>query len=220
MSVLTELVDTLPLDDLARHLDCSPEAAEQLAAPTLACLLAGVAQNAQDPSLEQQTNTALQQHAGSPLSRGQVDLAGVNTAEGAVVVEKIFGRQVKPVAKLLAQDLDLPRSVVAKALPLLAPVLLAQLGRRLQATPTGNLLEQAEAPEQAGQDGRPDGDDVASVHTGILAGVLAQLLGDSLGGLAAPDFNPWDSTNAQFFSQKAAARRVDIVTQLSQGLFH
>ncbi|GAA1389331.1 DUF937 domain-containing protein [Luteococcus peritonei] len=213
MSALNDILNTLPINQLAEQLGAEPQQVEQAAVPAVTSILGGLTQNAQDPQGELSLAEALNQHTESPLQAGdQVALDQVDTNEGEKILGHVFGNQTEGVAQALSSQAGVSDALIKKMLPILAPIVLSYLAKQLGGSNSaaGNILGQVlgGAGQQAG----------TQANTGILGGVLSQVLGQVLNPQAAGTGNPFDTTNAQATTQQAQTQGGDIVSQILGGL--
>jgi len=175
-SAVEEILGQLPLPLLAAQLGVDPQTAAQAAAAVIPSLIGGLQHNA-DQGQEQAIAGALAQHSSSNLfDSGSVDLNSVDTQDGAKIVEHIFGDQSTQLAHAIGQKTGASGSLVNQLLPILAPIVLAYLAKKL----TGS--------QQAGGGGM-----LGSILGGILSGGgLDSILG---GGQQAsqPSYAPQQS---------------------------
>ena len=157
MADYTELLASLPIDDIARRLGTDPETARQASAAAIPALLGGLQANASDPAGKASLVGALGQHDPS-LVQGGVNLEEVDVADGQKVVRNVFGPSSDDVATRLGASQGVGSDLFAKLLPILAPIVLSYL--------TNKVLGRAgQAPTQQSS-----------------GGVLGDLLGSILGG--------------------------------------
>lgn len=212
MSALNDILNALPINQLASQLGEDPQQVEQAAVPAVTSILGGLTQNAQDPQGELSLAEALNQHADSPLqSADQVPLDRVDTADGEKILGHVFGNQTDGVAQALSSQAGVSNDLVKKLLPVLAPIVLSYLAKQLRG---GN----AAAGDVLGQVLGGAGQQAGGANTGMLGGVLSQVLGQVLGGQGAATGNPFDTSNAQATTQQAQAQGGDIVSQILGGL--
>ncbi|RNL63284.1 DUF937 domain-containing protein [Nocardioides marmoriginsengisoli] len=125
MSAVDDILADLPVDDLAQQLGTDPASLQSAAAAALPALLGGLEANAQDPAGAASLAEALGQHD------GPVDALNVDAADGAKIVQHIFGgNQDQVVSQLGALD-GHPNDLVKKVIPLLAPLVLAYLAKQV-----------------------------------------------------------------------------------------
>lgn len=138
-SAVEEILGELPIDQLAAQLGVDPETAEQAAAAVIPSLIGGLAHNA-DNGHEGAIAGALAQHGESSLfGSGPVDLGAVDTVDGEKIVQHIFGDQSGQMAAALGQRTGASKSLIQQLLPILAPIVLAYLAKKL----TGASSQQA-----------------------------------------------------------------------------
>ena len=157
-SAVEEILGQLPLPQLAAQLGVDPQTAAQAAAAVIPSLIGGLQHNAdQGQEQEQAIAGALAQHSSSNLfDSGSVDLNSVDTQDGAKIVEHIFGDQSTQLAHAIGQKTGASGSLVNQLLPILAPIVLAYLAKKL----TGSQ-------QSAGASG---GGMMGSILGGILSG--------------------------------------------------
>lgn len=162
MADYTELLSSLPIDDIARRLGTDPETARAASAAAIPALLGGLQANAADPAGKASLVGALGQHD-PKLVQGGVDLGDVDVADGEKVVRNVFGPKKDEVATKLGASQGVGSDLFAKLLPILAPIVLSYLTNKVL-----NRSGQGQAaPRPGGQSG---------------GGMLGDLLGSILGG--------------------------------------
>jgi hypothetical protein len=183
-SPIDEILGQLPIDQLAEQFGVDPSTIGQAAATVIPSLIGGLQHNAVNGS-EQAIAGALTQHTGSSLvdGSGSVDLHAVDIEDGAKIVQHIFGDQSGQLAAALGQRTGASSSLIQQLLPILAPIVLAYLAKRL----TGGSSQSA-----GGAGGNILGDILGSVLGGggssvptqqsAGGGVLGSILGSILAG--------------------------------------
>lgn len=178
MNAVDDILEQLPVKDIAAELGVTPAQAEAAARQALPALLGGLAANAEDPGGADSIAGALGQHA--PL-RGTVDLSGVDTGDGDKIVRHVFGDNRDEVAERLAgtsQAAGLSGDLMKRLLAILAPIVLSYLAGRLTSRSgssegggglVSTVLEEVLRGTTPGSTGSPSG--------------LGEILGDVLGGL-------------------------------------
>ena len=109
----------IPLDQLAAQLGVDEATAEAAARQAIPALLGGMQANAADPA-------------------GAASLAGAQK-----IVSNIFGPDTGQVAQTLGADVGQQSGLIQKLLPILAPIVLAYLSKRLTGSSqggSGNVL--------------------------------------------------------------------------------
>lgn len=165
MSAIDDLLSAIPMDQLAAQLGTDPATAEQAARKALPALVGGMEANAQDPQGAASLEQAIDKHDGA-LVEGGVDLDQVDQADGDKIVGHVFGaNRDQVVDQLGAVGGSGDSSLVAKLLPLLAPIVMAYLAK------------------QAGQRSTTSGGGAGGGLADILGGVLGGGAGGGKGGL-------------------------------------
>lgn len=206
MSIYDEVTQAIPLDQLAAELGVSPDEAQQAVNAVLPALVGGLGANASDPAGAGSLLDALSQHDGS-LYSGGVDLSQVDTSEGAAISGHIFGDSQGAVVDQLGQmqlsgGSSLGGSLVRKLLPILAPIVLSYLAKKLQEKMSGASASSGGAAgpgdsgtsTAGGSDGAagsvlpgssgPSGSSGDGSATGGGPGSLQDMLNEVLGGAA------------------------------------
>ncbi len=166
MSAADEILADLPLDQLAAQLGTDPATAEQAVRTALPALFAGLQANvAGDAQGSVSLAQALTQHSDPQLLPGGVDLNDVDTNDGDAIVQHIFANSPDQAQALQASSSGAMSGVISKLLPILAPIVMAYIAKKLG---MGN----------ASQPGRQSSDDNG---LGGLGGVLGPILGGLLG---------------------------------------
>jgi hypothetical protein len=120
------------LTQLSRQLGISEQQTQQALPAALAALTGGLAQNAAQPQGAQQLANALaKDHDGSLLDSLDGFLgSGGNLGAGASILGHVFGGRQQRVEGNLGRATGLDPATTARLLALLAPIVLAYLGRR------------------------------------------------------------------------------------------
>ena len=184
MSAVEDILGQIPMSQLAGQLGVDEQTAQDAARQALPALLGGLDANAQDPAGARSLREALGQHDPA-LVDGGVDLAQVDAAEGDKIVGHIFGGNRDAVVSRLGGATGQGEGLVGRLLPILAPIVLSYLTKRMsgQATTAGGA-----APGGAGAGGGL-GDLLGGILGGAggqgsptSAGSITDLLGGLLGG--------------------------------------
>ena len=156
MSSIDDVLKAIPMDSLAAQLGTDRATAEQATRIAMPALLGGMEANAQDPAGAASLEQAVGQHDPA-LVEGGVDLDQVDADDGDKIVGHVFGDQREQVVSRLSGGGGggIDGSIVAKLLPLLAPIVMSYLAK------------------QAGQ---------RSTVPGSAGGGLTDILGSVLGG--------------------------------------
>lgn len=194
MADLDELFVEIPTQQIASRLGADETEVNQAVKSLLPVLVGGLQHNAQDPGTAAGIASAANQHAVSGLLDGGVDVDQVDVADGSRAVAKIFGgNDTGQVASALSGGGAGNSELINKLLPILAPIVLAYIGRKLsggQAAPgqsggggLGDILGGILGGGRGGSGGdNPLGDILGGVLGGGKAGGLGDILGGLLGG--------------------------------------
>lgn len=196
MASLDELFAQIPIDQIAQQLGVDNATAQTAVRAALPTLVGGLDANAQNPAGAASLLSALDKHSGSDLLDGGVDVGAVDTADGAKIVSNVFGEQKDQVVSTLGSVNGTGgNDLIAKLLPILAPIVLSYLAKQISggaATASGNtgqgglgdllggLLQGASGG--TGNAGGGLGNVLGSVLGGGSGGGLGGLLGGLLGG--------------------------------------
>ena len=174
MDTADEILSQIPIDQLAEQLGVDEATAEQAVRQAVPALIGGMKANAQDPGGAASLEKALGQHAATPLAG--LDLGSVDTADGEAIVGNVFGDNSEQVINKLGSETG-GKSVMAKLLPILAPIVLSMLAGKFFGQGQGQAAP-GDAPASSG--GLEDLIGGATSAGG--AGGIGDLLGGLLGG--------------------------------------
>jgi hypothetical protein len=135
MNDLNDLLAHVPVDQIADRLGVDVATADAAVRQALPALVGGMSANADDPSGAASLAGALEQHDPGLLDGG-VELDQVDVADGEKIVGHVFGDNRDGVVQALggqgsAAAGGIPASLIAKLLPLLAPIVMSYLAKRL-----------------------------------------------------------------------------------------
>jgi hypothetical protein len=176
VSAVDEILSQIPMSRLAGQLGVDEATAEQATRQALPALLGGMEANAQDPGGAQSLASALGAHSPA-LVQGGVDLDEVDPDDGDRIVGHVFGdNRGEVVNRLGVVSGGNHQDLIAKLLPLLAPIVMSYLA--------GRVSGGGKASEAPGAGG------LGSILGGILGGGsgggggggIADVLGGLLGG--------------------------------------
>ncbi|MDQ0850964.1 hypothetical protein QFZ65_002902 [Arthrobacter sp. B3I9] len=182
MTELNDILGQIPVDQIAGMLGTDRQTAQAAVEAAVPTLLAGMHNNAQAPDGAASLESALGQHQNG-LIDGGVDAAQVDTADGEKIVSHVFGGQQDQVANQLAGTAQLGGvggDLVKKLLPILAPIVMSYLAKKVLG---------GGGQSDAGGAGRAGGIDLGGILGGMLGGAGAGSgggqggIGDLLGGL-------------------------------------
>ena len=191
MSAVDEIMQQIPLGQLASRLGTDEQTAGAAVQQALPALLGGLQANAQDPAGAASLQGALGQHSGG-LIDGGVDLDQVDPGEGQKIVGNIFGGNTDGVAQTLGSHLGGvggdQSDLVRRLLPMLAPIVMSYLAKRMGGGEAGGggLLGSLLGGATGGASG---GGQIGDVLGGLLGGqgqqpgAAGNPVTDMLGGL-------------------------------------
>lgn len=174
MSAVDEIMASLPLDQIAARVGEDPAAVRRASYAVLPALLGGLEANTRDPAGEASVAAALGQHH-HEFGDGQVDLGRVDPADGDRIARHIFGPHHDDVVTRLGSTDGSP-GLVAKLIPILAPIVLSYLAKRAGGSSgtVGSILSQilAGAAEGMGHSSTGGGSGMGSILGDVLGGLL------------------------------------------------
>jgi hypothetical protein len=215
-SAVEEILGQLPINQLAAQFGVDPQTAAQAAAAAIPSLIGGLQHNA-DQGNEPAIAGALLAHSSSTLfDSGSVDLNRVDTADGAKIVQHIFGDQSTQLAHAIGQKTGVSGGLVNQLLPILAPIVLAYLAKKLTMSPNGGGLGGGilgtvlggVLGSETGQQPANGGGTLGSILGGILSGGgLGSILGGGQATQTASDptkdqttYDPQQSSGGGIFN--------------------
>ncbi|ROR96477.1 uncharacterized protein DUF937 [Salana multivorans] len=198
MTDLNELLSIIPIDQVAAQLGVDRATAQEGVAAAIPALLGGMEANAKDPAGEASLVKALATKD-TTLADGAVDVSRVDVVDGGKIVRNVFGDRTDDViATLGGAPGKQSEGLVAKLLPILAPIVLSFLAKKLLGggTPaadpaTGQAAGEAPHGSMGGGlgdilggllNGLGAGGQTSTPSSGGLGGGLGDLLGGMFGG--------------------------------------
>jgi hypothetical protein len=173
MADINEILGQIPVDQIAGLLGTDRASAQAAVEAAVPALLAGMKHNASAPAGAASLESALGQHLGE--TDGNVDVSRLNVADGEKIVGHVMGGQQDQVAHQLAGAANLGGAggdLVRRLLPILAPIVMSYLARKVLGDRAGGTQGQA-----------PGGIDLGSILGGILGGGMPG--GTGAGGTGA-----------------------------------
>jgi len=168
---LDDILGQIPVDQIAAQLGVDQQTAGNAVELALPALVSGLQANAQDPAGAASLTGALGQHDNDLLDG--LNLSRVDTTDGSNIVGHVFGDQREQVVSQLAGASGADNAVIAKLLPILAPIVMSYLAKRVLGGRSGS----------AGGAGGGLGDVLGTaLGGGAGGGGLADVLGQVLGG--------------------------------------
>ena len=127
-----DILSRIPLADLAARLGVDEGTAEEATRQALPALLGGIQANTADPGGAASFASAVRQHD-NDLVEGGVNLDDVDENDGSQIVGHVFGDQRGQVVQQLGTTggASTTSDLMGKLLPLLAPIVMAYLAKRL-----------------------------------------------------------------------------------------
>ncbi len=179
MAGLDDLLNALPLDQIAGKLGIDPSDAQSAVSGLLPAIFGGLQANANDPAGAASLQEALTQHSPG-LVEGGINIDDVDTDDGDKIAGHIFGGSKDQVVAKVAETTGAQPSILSKLLPTLAPIALSYITKQLSnrgAAPAQTQAAPAQVPQaQAQPAGQAGGID--------LGGIIGSILGG--GGSSAP----------------------------------
>ncbi|WP_035916211.1 DUF937 domain-containing protein [Knoellia sinensis] len=174
MAAVDEILQNLPIDQLAQQVGADPQEVQQAAQSALPALLGGLQANAQDPGGASSLLEALGQHNDDML-QGGVDLGQVDEADGQKIASHIFGSNEEQVYSALGGT-GAGGGLVKRLIPILAPIVLSYIANKVLKGGGGGLGGGGAAPAPGGTDNTAQG------GPGSLDSMLQDVLGGAVGG--------------------------------------
>jgi len=175
MASIDEVLAAIPMDRLADQLGVDRATAEQASRQALPALLGGMEANAQDPAGAASLGKAIGSHDAG-LVEGGVDLDQVDADDGDKIVGNVFGGQRDQVVNQLGSQGGGDSGLIAKLLPLLAPIVMSYLAKQMSSRSTqggggGGLTDILGSVLGGGGGGKGAGGlDIGAVLGGLLGG--------------------------------------------------
>ena len=166
MAAVDDILQNLPIDQLAQQVGADPQEVQQAAQAALPALLGGLQANAQGGGASSLLE-ALGQHT------DDVDPGQVNEADGQQIASHIFGSNEEQVYSALGGT-GASSGLIKKLIPILAPIVLSYLANKVLKGGGGGTAAQQTAPADSSAQGGP----------GSLESMLQDVLGGALGGAA------------------------------------
>jgi len=192
MSEIDEILKQVPMDQVAAALGVDRSEAEEATRTAIPALLGGMQANAADPAGAASLTSAVEAHDPSVLGSG---LDQIDTQDGQRIVQNVFGEQTPDVMNRLGGATPgQGSSLIQKLLPIIAPIVMAYLAKKLQGGGGGG------GGDDAGGGGGL-GDVLGSVLGGAAGGAggsqgggIGDILGQVLGGAGGSQTQPGTPT--------------------------
>lgn len=166
MAELDGLIELIPIDQIATKLGIDEKQAKAAVKTALPAIVAGLSANASSADGAASLEKALGKHTTKSTKLDDVD-----EEDGKKIVSHVFGSKKEAVEEAAAGKADVTKEIIAKILPIVAPIVLAWLAQKFLG---GDKTEsKASAKEES---------------SGGIGDILGQLAGskegqDMLGGL-------------------------------------
>ncbi|HOQ53077.1 MAG TPA: DUF937 domain-containing protein [Micropruina sp.] len=181
MSAADDIIADLPLDQLAQQLGTDPATAEAAVRAALPSLFGGLQANAQTGEQSSLSLAeALTQHSDPQFLEGGVNLDDVDTDDGHAIVQHIFANSPEQAQVLQASSAGAGGNLINKVLPILAPIVMAYLAKRLS---VGSSSQQRQSSESASGGMGGLGDLLGPILGGLFGGTASAQSGAAGGGL-------------------------------------
>ena len=132
MSGLDDLLAQIPTSDIASKIGVDEGEVNKAVQLLVPVLVGGLHENAQDPDHASKIESAADSHAASGLLDGGVNVDQVDEKDGQQAIAKIFGgNDAAQVASALAGGGGGNSDLLKQLLPILAPIVLAYVGKQL-----------------------------------------------------------------------------------------
>lgn len=178
-SMVDDILAQISPEDLAQRLDTDPDTAMDAVRKALPTLAGAMSGNVQAGGGEELGAAIQRDHDGSLLDNSQ-PLAAVDTTDGAKILDHVLGSRRGEVEQTLGSTSQAGSSIFSRLLPMLAPLVMAWLGKRL-----GGGGATASQADSGGGLGDVLGDLMgggSAGGAGAAGGGLGGILGDLLGG--------------------------------------
>jgi len=195
MPGLDDLFAEIPVQDIASKIGADEGEVNNAIRTLVPALVGGLAENVQADEIDSsELESAVAQQGASGLLDGGVSVDQVDAKQGDQFVARIFGgNDSNAVASALAGTGAGGGDLIKKLLPILAPIVLAYIGKQLAqrgAAPAGGATQAQAAPGGGGL-----GDILGSILGGAGGGgggnnPLGSILGSVLGGGSGGQSNP------------------------------
>ena len=173
MAELDGLIDMIPIGDIAKKLGINEKEAKSAVKAALPTIVAGLTANAGNAEGAAKLEKTLAKHTGKSTKIDDID-----EEDGKKIVNHVFGSKKEAVEEAAAAKSDVTKDIIAKILPIVAPIVLAWLAQKFLGGDSAKTETKSEAEEESSSGGIGD----------ILGGLASskegqEMLGGLLGGL-------------------------------------
>ena len=166
MTSFDDFFEQIPIDQIAKRLGADRDDVAQAVSAALPALVGGMGANAKDPAGEASLKRAVRSKDPA-LVEGGVNLDDVDPDDGKKIVRNVFGTNTDGVVSRLGETGSADPSLISKVLPLIAPIVLAFLAKKL-----GGGQDEAKEADAGSGGGLGD----------LLGGLLGSMSGSGGGG--------------------------------------
>ncbi|CAN5188114.1 DUF937 domain-containing protein [soil metagenome] len=127
MADLSDLMDSIPIGDIASKLGIDEGTAKAAVEQVLPTLVSGMHANASDAAGAASLEKALTKHSGASTSVSD------DTADGQKIVKNVFGSNTDDVVKAVSSsssNSNVTQQIISQVLPIVAPIVLAWLATK------------------------------------------------------------------------------------------
>ena len=194
MAELDDLINQIPVADIASKVGADETEVNNAIRTLVPALVGGIQQNVEKDDIDSSDlESEVTKQGASGLLDGGVSVDQVDAKQGDQFVAKIFGgNDSNQVASALSGSGAGSSDLIKKLLPILAPIVLAYIGKKL----AGGSSESAQQPAQSSSGGLSDvlgsilggsssggNNPLGSILGSVLGGNKGGAIGDILGGL-------------------------------------
>lgn len=175
MAELDGLIDMIPIGDIAKKLGIDEKAAKSAVKTVLPTIVAGLSANAADKEGAAKLEKTLTKHTSKSTKIDDID-----EEDGKKIVNHVFGSKKEAVTEAAAGKADVTQEIIAKILPIVAPIVLAWLAQKFLGGSSSTTESKPAKEESSGGIGDILGGLVSSKEgQDMLGSVLGGLLGGS-----------------------------------------
>jgi len=172
MAELDGLIDLIPIGDIAAKLGIDEKQAKAAVTTALPAIVAGLSANASSADGAASLEKALTKHTTKSTSLDDVD-----EEDGKKIVSHVFGSKKEAVEQAAAGKADVTQEIIAKILPIVAPIVLAWLAQKFLGGGAATETKAAPAAEESSGG-------IGDILGGLVGSKEGQdMLGGLLGGL-------------------------------------
>ena len=174
MAELDGLIELIPIGDIAKKLGINEKEAKSAVKAALPTIVAGLTANAGNAEGAAKLEKTLAKHTSKSTKIDDID-----EEDGKKIVNHVFGSKKEAVEEAAAAKSDVTKELIAKILPIVAPIVLAWLASKFLGGDSAKTETKSEAKEESSGGIGDILGGLASSKEGqdILGGLLGGLLG-------------------------------------------